>query len=464
VRRFLRDWAPLAISLAAAGFTGLQWFEARHQTQLANVSSIGFDIDTDPTERRLGISVRNAGPGIATVRSVSYYVDRKRIEDINAALEKAQLLADHEVGIDMESGEPLAAGETVWVLDYRPKRNDEKQRAMDFIEKHFSVGVEYCAANGQCSRTCSTVDQCQFTGAAVPTAPAAKHLTRVTRAPGSAPPATSSESPWMILITYVGFWSTLVGALTAFTLASLGQWRRTLSARRAAGQLALIALGDMYSTAKWANDEFFDEQRKKWIEAFRREPLYFELKPLPEVLLGEPPTIDIEDLGFLADTHDPDILLRLMDVRQNFAAILKFLRRHEELHHTVQAVMSKDDPTGKKAYRAEDVTSLVGVDVLSQLQSTVDALRIGLPEMCAASMKVSGQLRDVLLYQFPLRSLLQFIPEKRGKLSETPTYARRPALWRRALRQLRRLWDRAFGPGGPPERVMSGKPKAARSP
>jgi hypothetical protein len=153
-----------------------------------------------------------------------------------------------------------------------------------------------------------------------------------------------------------------------------------------------------------------------------------------------------------------------MDAKHTFAAILKFLGRHEELHHTVQTVMSKDDPTGKRAYRAEDVISLVGVDVLTQLQSTVDSLRVVLPEMCAASMKLSGQLRDVLMYQFPLRSLLQFIPEKRGKLSETPTYARRPALWRRALRQLRKLWDAAFGPGTPPgrEKEMAAKSKEER--
>lgn len=466
MKRDLGYWVPLLVSLVATAFTGLQWLEARHQTQLTNAASIGFDIDTDPTERRLGISIRNAGSGIAIVRSVSYYVDRKPIGDINAALEKAQLVPDHESGIDMESGDPLAAGEVVWVLDYRPKHNDEKQRVTDFIEKHFTVGVEYCAANGQCTRTCSTLNWCQFAGAAVATAPAARRALTPTGAVGSITPTSvaSSESPWMIIVRYVGFWSALAGALTAFILASMAQWRRTLTARRSAGQLALIALGDMYSTAKWANDEFFDEQRKVWIETYRREPLYFELKPLPSVLLGEPPTLDIERLDFLADSHDPDILLRLMDVKHSFAATLKFLGRHEELHHAVQTIMSKDDPTGQKAYRAEDVISLVGVDVLTQLQSTVDSLRVGLPEMCAASMKLSGQLRDVLLYQFPLRSLLQFIPEKRGKLSETHTYARRPALWRRALRQLRRLWDAAFGPGALPgrEKEMAGKPKEER--
>jgi hypothetical protein len=335
------------------------------------------------------------------------------------------------------------------------------------FEKHFAVGVEYCEADGQCRRTCSTLGWCQFTGTPVPTAPAAPRVSNSAgTVAGSTPaPAPRSEGLWVVIFSYVGFWSALAGALTAFTLASVAQWRRTLNARRSAGQLALIALGDMYSTAKWANDEFFDEQRKKWVETYRREPLYFELKPLPAVLLGDPPTLDVERLDFLADSNDPDILLRLMDAKHSFAAILKFLTRHEELHHTVQSVMAKDDPTGRKIYRAEDVTSLVGVDVLTQLQSTVDALRIALPEMCAASMKLSGHLRDVLLYQFPLRSLLQFIPEKRGKLSEAHTYARRPALWRRALRQLRKLWDRAFGPEIPsgPEKHVAAKPEVARA-
>jgi hypothetical protein len=166
MKNILRDWVPLAVSLAAAAFTALQWLEARHETQLSHAALVGFEIDTDPTERRLGVSLRNAGPGVATVRSVRYFVDRQPIDDIDAAVEKAKLIPNHEFDIELDAEDPVSVGETVWLIDYRPKSKDEKQRAIDFIEKHLSVGVEYCSAEGKCSRICSTKDWCQFTDAA----------------------------------------------------------------------------------------------------------------------------------------------------------------------------------------------------------------------------------------------------------------------------------------------------------
>jgi hypothetical protein len=172
VKSILRDWVPLAVSLAAVAFTALQWLEARHETRLSHAALISFEIDTDPTERRLGVSLRNAGPGVATVRSVRYFVDRQPIDDIDTALEKAKLIADHEFDIELDAEDPVSVGETVWLIDYRPKSEDEKQRAIDFIEKHLSVGVEYCPAEGKCSRICSTENWCQFADAAVATAEA----------------------------------------------------------------------------------------------------------------------------------------------------------------------------------------------------------------------------------------------------------------------------------------------------
>jgi hypothetical protein len=61
----------------AAAFTGLQWREARQQRQQQFDSTLVFDIDTELSQRRAGIAIRNVGPGIARLSSVTYYMDGK---------------------------------------------------------------------------------------------------------------------------------------------------------------------------------------------------------------------------------------------------------------------------------------------------------------------------------------------------------------------------------------------------
>jgi hypothetical protein len=157
------DVIAIIVSIAAAVFTGLQWLEARHQRQLNAQANIGIDIDTDFTQRRLGISIHNAGPGVASIRSIAYYVDHKVVNDseFDDALTAAHLIPDREVGLILDPGEPLAVGETNWLFDYRARGKDEKARAEEFIENHLAIGVTYCSLDGQCKTECSTAGACQ---------------------------------------------------------------------------------------------------------------------------------------------------------------------------------------------------------------------------------------------------------------------------------------------------------------
>jgi hypothetical protein len=215
-RESVLSWLAIIVSVAAAAFTGLQWIEARHQTQLANEASIGFDINTEPTQRRLGVSIRNVGPGVLTIRSITYYVDHKIVTDINDAVEKAQLDPDNDHGIDLEAGDPMAVGDKVWVLDYRTKRKEEIKRAADFIENHFSVGVDYCSANGKCRFTCSNDGSCQHPGAHAATM-------RIDPVETNDPQSSLSTLSWDKLPD----WLVAVGTLSA-VLVALWQTHRQL--------------------------------------------------------------------------------------------------------------------------------------------------------------------------------------------------------------------------------------------
>jgi hypothetical protein len=51
----------LLIALAAAGFTGMQWYETRNALLLSTKPHVDFDIEDDPDEPPVGIAVTNAG-------------------------------------------------------------------------------------------------------------------------------------------------------------------------------------------------------------------------------------------------------------------------------------------------------------------------------------------------------------------------------------------------------------------
>lgn len=264
---------------------------------------------------------------------------------------------------------------------------------------------------------------------------------------------SSDPSPSALhgLVTSVGFWTALTGAfagaLAGFALGLLSQMLAVRRANRSAGNLAIVTLGEMYSEAKALHDSLFVAPLPNLRALLKREPLYFEYKGVVDVP-REPP-FEIERLGFLADSHDPDVLVRIIAARNQFSAMLLLAQTHGRLHAELQNRLAKDDPTGQKAHRPQDLPAIVGMDVLLQLKSAFEGLQTGLPESLRSLRALCEQLRDVLRFHFPWSSFLRFIPEDRGPVSTATIYARKPALWRRGARGFRGLLDRAFGPRWP---------------
>jgi hypothetical protein len=59
------------VSVVALCFSGLQWRDSHSQLLLSMKPSITLSTDTDPDELPVGISVENAGPGPARIKSVA---------------------------------------------------------------------------------------------------------------------------------------------------------------------------------------------------------------------------------------------------------------------------------------------------------------------------------------------------------------------------------------------------------
>jgi hypothetical protein len=252
------------------------------------------------------------------------------------------------------------------------------------------------------------------------------------------------------LLSKPEFWSALFGALAAFLLGALATWWANLSTKRTAGNLAIIALSQMCSLVENVRYELLVKEPIRIHKIANRGPLSFEIRPaagLPEAL----PRIDAEELGFLADSHDPDILNRLLTVERAFGSMFDLLRRHEVAHTMVTERMNALDPTGQRPFGPDVLLQATGAKVLIELDIIIEALEKGLPETRDMLLEVGKQLHNILRVQIPFRRFVGFSAIPRSRLADQPPELPKPALWRRVTRWCFDFLMRRRSLPGPPK-------------
>jgi hypothetical protein len=153
------DIVAIVISLVAALFTGLQWWDSRELGRLANDATVVVDVDSEPGRSKRGIIVRNAGPGIAHIKAVKYYVDGDLILDINEPFERVAKLDSRRLNEVEINGDTMSPGERQQILRFDASKS-EQDRAEDFFESHLNVAVAYCSAGGRCESVCADPKHC----------------------------------------------------------------------------------------------------------------------------------------------------------------------------------------------------------------------------------------------------------------------------------------------------------------
>jgi hypothetical protein len=149
----------MLISIAAVAFSRLQWLETRALRLSETDVSISFDVDADPSDRNLGVALRNVGPGVAHIQSVKYYVDRKLVGDVAEAIESAKLDSSRYYETEFTDN-VMAAGQVTTLVNYKTRGDEDANRAADFFGEHLDIGVEYCSADRRCHTDCSTPGAC----------------------------------------------------------------------------------------------------------------------------------------------------------------------------------------------------------------------------------------------------------------------------------------------------------------
>jgi hypothetical protein len=118
----------LVVSFASASFTLLQWRESHNQLLLSMKPSIDFIWETDPDELPVSVAIGNAGPGIAVIRSITWFVDQKPLGSVREVVDSAHLNNPKNVQWEeLDENESLAVGEKQWLLRYVKNRTELKK-------------------------------------------------------------------------------------------------------------------------------------------------------------------------------------------------------------------------------------------------------------------------------------------------------------------------------------------------
>jgi hypothetical protein len=238
------------------------------------------------------------------------------------------------------------------------------------------------------------------------------------------------------LLSNPEFWSALfgavAGALAAFGLGAASQWWTANSTNRKAGNLALITLGQMYQLVENIRRQFLVGESHRSAALLRRDPFEFELRP---ITLRDPKLkLAMEELGFLAESNDPDVLARLMTVQHSYEQVLDALEAHARRMREFQDKMAAAQAAGVSEPRADQVAAIVGPNLFCYVVLGVRELQQRIPDTLAAILQVTEDLRNALRMKLPARHFLRLqIIEQARQLTERPD-PERPRLWRRAVR------------------------------
>lgn len=148
------------IACAATVSTVVQTCDSVRQNKIANDSSLGFDVDMDERDYKLGFSLRNVGPGKVHINGTAYFVDKKRVPGIEGAFEAAKLDSGRLRVVDLRDNW-MGPGEEVPLFRYTTRRTEDAENvAATFIEDHLAVAVDYCTVGGRCEVKCSEKGLC----------------------------------------------------------------------------------------------------------------------------------------------------------------------------------------------------------------------------------------------------------------------------------------------------------------
>lgn len=142
--------APAAV--AAAG-----------QPPVEGMPKISFITGEDRDLGQAGIEMKNAGPGVVTIKSVDYFIDGRRMRDEEAVIAVAPRGGRNALQYThLNSGARIGTNADTWLLflQKRDTRPREYETLTNFLSDSVAVGVNYCSEKNACADACSKAGAC----------------------------------------------------------------------------------------------------------------------------------------------------------------------------------------------------------------------------------------------------------------------------------------------------------------
>jgi hypothetical protein len=157
---FALSLVSIFISFFAVVFAGLQWWDAHNQLISATKPMVNFAVEE--ANLPLGIVIENGGLGPAIIKSLDYYLDKKRVSDWNEVMRQFLITDNSIVQYELEDDYVLSPANKFWAIKYEKSNGPSHEVALveELLDKHIGVKINYCDVRGNCLAKCSTPHFC----------------------------------------------------------------------------------------------------------------------------------------------------------------------------------------------------------------------------------------------------------------------------------------------------------------
>jgi hypothetical protein len=175
-------WLPIAISLVSLGLAvgalavsirtyglykvqvaeeGRRAAEEDRRIAIENTAQVSVVQIEDTDEPINGFQIWNDGPGIARLKTITYYVNKLPLDDVTDVIDYGKL--DNVGYFQFNDNDTLAAGAREWLLSKSTKGNQKDVAQFnEFLDDHVAVEVEVCSdITGKCQTQCSHDGWCK---------------------------------------------------------------------------------------------------------------------------------------------------------------------------------------------------------------------------------------------------------------------------------------------------------------
>jgi hypothetical protein len=249
--------------------------------------------------------------------------------------------------------------------------------------------------------------------------------------------STSVLDKFIDAITSTECLAAFLGVLAAFLLEAIRRWRADRLAELAAGNEAIFALCQMFTHTANINNQMFVAHSAEFRDKSGRHPTYAEILPM-QVSADRVLRLQLDRLGFLLRSHDPDVLNRLATTALDFDVLMKLLeeRNAQHLEWQRESARALATPHLPDPVPFEMLEQLVGIHRSFLLRHMTDGLRERLPECAENLERISKQVTDAVSLMFPTRRTYRFERRERSDAVAPPPATSKGRLWRRCVRAI----------------------------